>query len=373
MSDSRIPFELDNVQCLYEIARLKYQQGKSEREIAVRFGFEQDNRTQIRKALARAEELGIVIKPPVAVIRPGGLPIDYRRLEARLCVQFGLKHAEVIEGISEAYDGSDRNMQNIVLDRIARAAAVYFNALMEGPPRPQVVCINWGYTMRLFVNHVTDLEPTQRQQRRSSNRRPTYFLPMVGIMGTGNRIQVAEREAYQLALELARKYDAIPLHLPCPAIIRNEEHARVVESLEPVKRSLEQLRKSQIAVTSVGFVDDKVEDYSDMTIVKQHLLTIDEVKAMRQRGACGEIANWFFDESGREKDGRDPQVRRLRPIGLGLDGLRRIANSDDGQVIAICGSDHRRLPALKACLRSQPKMISALFTDHITALQLLEQ
>ena len=62
---------------------------------------------------------------------------------------------------------------------------------------------------------------------------------MVGIMGTGNRIQVAEREAYQLALELARKYDAIPRHLPSPAIIRDPAQARVVEQLEPVKSSLD--------------------------------------------------------------------------------------------------------------------------------------
>lgn len=373
MAKSRIPFDLDNVQCLYEIAKMKYHQGKSEREIALYLGFEQDNRTQIRKALARAEQLNIIIKPPVAVIRPGGLPIDYRRLEARLCVQFSLRHAEVIEGVAEAFEGSEGNMQNIILNRIAQAAAVYFNALMEGPPRPKMVCINWGYTMRLFVNHVADLEPTQRQLHGSSRKRANFILPMVGIMGTGNRIQVAEREAYQLALELARKYDAIPRHLPCPAIIRDERCAQVVEQLEPVRESLEMLRKSHIAITGVGFVDDNVERYSEMTIVKQNLLTAQEVSAMHNKGACGEIANWFFDQHGKPIDGKDPEVRRLKPIGLGLDGLQRIAASDQGQVIIICGCDKRRIAPLKACLTSRPKMVSALFTDHITALQLLDQ
>ncbi len=108
-------------------------------------------------------------------------------------------------------------------------------------------------------------------------------------------------------------------------------------------------------------------------MVKQNLLTIEEVTAMRAKGACGEIANWFFDNNGMEIDGEDPVVRRLRPIGLGLGGLRQIAASQNGQVIVICGSDKRRVPALQACLKSKPKMISALFTDHITALQLLEQ
>ncbi len=369
---SRRPFDLEDPSCLYEVAMLKYKQSYSEREIAAFFGFEQDNRTQIRKALAKAEEMGIVVKPPVAIVRPGGAALDNRPLEAQLIARFNLRHAEVIEGYSDAYSGQDRHLQNIVLDRISQAAGIYFHSLMDDPFGGKVVCINWGYAMRLFVSHVLDVQPAQRFSVTQLNKPQRYILPMVGIMGTGNRIQVAEREAYQLALELARKFDAIPRHLPSPAIIRDPYQAQVVEQLEPVKNSLDLLSRSEIAITGIGFVDDNEKRYSEMTIVKQQLLTVDEVKMMRSRGAVGEIANWFFDSSGNEIGSTQPGDGALKPIGLGLGGLHRIV-SHGGTVIVICGSDKRRVPALRACLNRREKMITALFTDHLTAEELLEE
>jgi DNA-binding transcriptional regulator LsrR (DeoR family) len=369
---SRMPFSLDDPACLYEVAMLKFKHNYSEREIAAFFGFEQDNRTQIRKALAKAEETGIVIKPPIALIRPGGIALDKRPLELQLIAKFNLKYAEVLEGYSDAYLGHDRHLQNIMLDRLAASAAVYFDTLMEKTPPAQTVCINWGYTMRLFVSQVLNLVPAQRHHYSTQiNKLQRYILPMVGIIGTGNRIQVAEREAYQLALELARKYDAIPRHLPSPAIIRDHNQADVVEQLEPVKNSLDMLSRSDIAITGIGFVDDNQKLYSDMTIVKQQLLTADEVKFMRSRGAVGEIANWFFDNKGQELKASSINNHSIKPIGLGLDGLHKIA-SRGGDVIAICGCDQRRIQALRACLLRKNRMITALFTDHLTAQELLK-
>lgn len=372
MKTSRIPFDIDNPQCLYEIARLKYRENRSEREIAEYFGFEQDNRTRVRKALAKAERMGIIIRPDVTIVKPGGLPIDHSGLETRLCAAFGLKHAHVIDGLADAYQGHDRDLQNMLLDRMAHSAAIYFNALIEGPPPHSTACVNWGYAMRLFTNHVTDLEPTQRIAQVPRKRHNLVILPMVGIMGTGNRIQVAEREAYQLALELARKYDAEPMHLPCPAIIREPEHALVVEQVRPVRRSLELLGQATIAVTGIGHVDDHPEAYQQMTTVQQQLLTVAEVEQMHAAGAVGEIANWFFNSEGRQVDDGGPNGVRLKPIGLGLDGLRRIASNADGHVIAICGADQRRLAALRACVTAEEKLVTALFTDHLTATDLLE-
>ncbi len=372
----RRTFDIDDPECLYEIAVMKYEKGYSEREIARQFGFEQDNRTQIRKALSKAEQLGIVIKPPAAIIRPGGMPINHSWLENELKAKFNLKHVEVIEGFTDAFTGKDRNLQNIVLDRIAKSAALYFNNLMETekPQLSKIVCINWGYAMRLFVSHVLDIKPAQRRNNHiashSKRTHQRYILPMVGIIGTGNRIQVAEREAYQLALELARKYDAIPRHLPAPAIIRDARHAQIVEQLVSVKSSLELLSNAQIAITGIGFVDDNVKRYTEMTIVKQNLLTAQEVKMMRQRGAVGEIANWFFDANGQEIEPKISNAISIKPIGLGLNGLHRLVEKG-GTVIAVCGSDKRRIPALQACLKRQQKMINTLFTDHPTAEALL--
>jgi DNA-binding transcriptional regulator LsrR (DeoR family) len=366
-----MPFDLDDPGCLYEVAMLKFKHNYSEREIAAFFGFEQDNRTQIRKALAKAEELGIVIKPPIALIRPGGIALDKRPLESQLVAKFNLKHAEVLEGYTDAYMGQDRHLQNIMLDRLAESAAVYFDTLMESQPSIKTVCINWGYTMRLFVSHVLNLVPAQRHHYITQiNKIQRYILPMVGIIGTGNRIQVAEREAYQLALELARKYDAIPRHLPSPAIIRDQNQAAVVEQLDPVKNSLDMLSRSDVAITGIGFVDDNQKLYNDMTIVKQQLLTADEVRLMRSRGAVGEIANWFFDNTGEELKSSPAGNCAIKPIGLGLEGLHKIA-SRSGNVIVICGSDQRRIPALRACLLRKNRMITALFTDHLTAQELL--
>jgi len=364
-------FDLNDPNCLYEVCRLKYRRGWSERQIARQFGFEQDNRTQIRKALRRAEQQGIVIKPPVAIVRPGGLPLNHLPTEQQLVDTFDLRYAHIVEGFSDAYLGHDGSLQNIVLDRIAGAGAGYFDAIMRTEPHPKVVCVNWGYTIQLFTSHVLELEPAQKTATATAHSGQCYILPMVGIMGTGNRIQVAEREAYVLALELARKYDAIPRHLPCPAIIRNRDHAEIIEQLDPVKSALGQLRNAEIAVTSVGFVDDRYDRYADMTIVKQQLVTADEVRLMRTRGAVGEIANWFFDADGEELGGTDQVSEPLMPIGLGLAGLREIV-SRGGNVIVICGGDVRRLPALHACLSSQRKLITALFTDHLTAQALLE-
>ena len=54
------------------------------------------------------------------------------------------------------------------------------------------------------------------------------------------------------AVELARKYDAVPRHLPCPAVIRNREHAAVVERLDPVRDSV---NKATEAMFGFGQID----------------------------------------------------------------------------------------------------------------------
>ena len=163
-----------------------------------------------------------------------------------------------------------------------------------------------------------------------------------------------------MAQEVALAYGAEFNWLIAPAIVRNLQQQQVVRELPLVQNTLQQINQATIAITTIAPADAR-----QSTVVKRGWLEPEEVEALIERGAVGEICSWWFDTQGQEV--RDDQIY---PIGLGLENLRCMVQ-EDKKVIAVVGADHERLEPIRVAVASN--LVNILITDHITAQYLLDK
>lgn len=181
-------------------------------------------------------------------------------------------------------------------------------------------------------------------------------LPLLGNLSA----QPDSFEANLLAQEVASAYGGEFNWLVSPAIVRNLQQQEVARNLPLVKPTLAEINQATVAITAIGSADAK-----HSTVVKRGWLAPDEVQALIDRGAIGEICSWWFDATGREI--RDDKIY---PIGLGLAGLKKMVQ-EDKKVIAVVGADSQRLEPLYVAVVS--KIVNILITDHITAQHLIKK
>ena len=322
---------------LFEIAKLHFEAGLSQGEVAQRLGL---TRARVNRLLQTARDRGIVRVLVVPRLRHAYL----RGLEDDLKTAYNLKDVLLIPGRQGIREGVlNPNTQEAMVERLAQTAAEYLDRKLTND---DILCINWGRVMRAVVDH---LHPSKMLSG-------LKVLPLLGYLST----QPDAFEANLLAQEFALAYAAEFNWLLAPAIVRNLQQQEVVRALPLVKTILEEISQATVAITAIGPADAR-----SSTVVKRGWLESDEIQALIDRGAIGEICSWWFDEAGNEV--RDD---RIYPIGLGLAGLKRMVQ-EDKKVIAVVGADRQRLNPIRVALVNQ--VVNILVTDHITAQYLLEQ
>jgi DNA-binding transcriptional regulator LsrR (DeoR family) len=123
-----------------------------------------------------------------------------------------------------------------------------------------------------------------------------------------------------------------------------------------VQRALEQASQANLAVMGIG------APRPDSVLI-QHgsIIQWEELAALQEQGAVGDINLRYFDEDGQPMD--SDLDRRI--IGLTLEDIQQIET-----VVGIAGGD-AKFNAIQGAVSGQ--LVDVLVTDDVTAHRLLEQ
>lgn len=309
----------DRLGLLVRVARLHYEHGLSQGEIAEQIG---SSRSTVSRLLREARDQGIVT---ITIMDPTE---HAEKLSRLLKDTFNLKEAIVVPTELEA----ERHVRAL----LAQAAVTFLARVIRDD---DILGVSWGRTMGEIARRL-----------RPINRRG---VSVVQLNGGLNRADIPGSPHY-VTEQFARAFRASAYVLPVPAIVHTRELRRELESDPATQEVLRLARGSTIALYSIGAVTH------ESVLVQSGYVSLQELDTLESRGAAGDIIGRYFDALGHVVD---PDLDS-RTIGIGLDELRR-----KRYAIAVAGGSEKRRAVLGA-LRGG--YLNALVTDQLTALELAD-
>lgn len=240
-------------------------------------------------------------------------------IERQISDKYGLADTFIIPSIET----------EIINSALGKAAAYYVKDLLG---TNSYVNLGYGDTINHFITHLSNISSTK--------------ISMVSLTGGVSQYLPNDRLGrFNVGLNL----------IPAPIILENES---LVENLvkEPSLMDIYSLSElASITVIGIGEVTDT------STIIKQNLITINEMKKLHMRGAVADILMHFIDADGHLI--QSDIERKL--ISTSLARLQKMEN-----VIAVAGGE-QKVVSIDAALKT--KTIDRLVTTEETALKLLER
>ena len=148
-------------------------------------------------------------------------------------------------------------------------------------------------------------------------------------MGASN-VKRPERDAMDLAKDLASAYGGTYQYIYAPLFVKNRELKEILIQDDTIKTALQLAQNADVILTSVGSVEYKTwENYLGESTF--HLLG--------NKGAVGHIGGHFYDINGKEIN----TSLNDRMIGIGYDDLKRCKNVvcvayGEAKVAAVAGA-----------------------------------
>jgi DNA-binding transcriptional regulator LsrR (DeoR family) len=312
----------DEVRLIARVARLYYESGLKQPEIAKRLQLSQPKVSRLLKQAIERDIVRITVRVPVGV---------HAELEEALESRYGLLEAVVVE--TSAIDEAQ------LMRDLGHAAAFHLETTIR---TGEVIGISsWSATLLATVN-------AMRPVTGSDSIRVVQVLG-----GVGNPAE--EVHATQLTQRLADVLSGEPILLPVPGVVGSGEAREVLEQDEHVQRVLTLFPDITVALVGIGTVQP-----SPLLARSGNVFTDDELDLVTRAGGVGDICLRFYDDHG------EPTQSALdkRVIGLTLDQLQRVPRS-----IAVAGGE-RKVTAIRGALTG--KLVSHLITDRATALRLLD-
>lgn len=307
----------DELLLLYEVARLYYEDGLTQEEIAEHLGF---SRSRVQRLLEAARKEGIV---EIRLLSPS---VSFADLEEELTKRFGLEKAIVVPTPTES--------QYLIRRSIGRAAARYLESVLRDG---DVLGIGWGRTtyeaLNAFKRNVA-----------------ITIVPLIGAVG---QVEV-DFQVNELGYQLAKRIGGFFVPLYAPALVDSEDIARALFSDQSVRRVVELWDEVQVAIVGMG------DPRKPGSIVPRFFLSDPASAAVLQRDdVVGDILYHFLRRDGSLVD----EVFDHRVISIPLEKLKKIPH-----VLGIAGS-MEKVEVLKAVL--QGGYINVLVTDSEVARALL--
>lgn len=137
------------------------------------------------------------------------------------------------------------------------------------------------------------------------------FASLIGGLDIGS---VAIAHNFDILTRLAAKTGGSSSYISAPSLVAKASTRDAIVEDPSVKKNLEAARSCEVAVFSVGEVDE------NGLLYRLGMLGDGDLAELRARGARGDVLGRFFDSEARELDiGFNKRV-----IGLSIDELRRI-------------------------------------------------
>ncbi len=271
-----------SIDTLIRVARLYYEEGMSQGEVARTLGI---SGATVSRVLAAARDQGIV---EVRIHDPRSPVQRVHEYEQELVQMFGL--SEVRVGTSAGEASSFR--------LVGRLAADLFGERLSDMRQ---VGLSWGTTLEAFVAEV-----------------PQRVVPSLAVypMAGGNPGLDKASAGGTLVQALARRCGVEPGRLIAPAVVESPRTKEAIMSESGIKSALALAAQVDHAFVGIGTFGVR----SSVTIVEDMLLTEAELGTFLAQKPAGDISGRFFDDNGIELG--PPTSERV--IGLTLDELRRV-------------------------------------------------
>lgn len=288
---------------LTQLAKLYYVDGMTQEDLATRFSM---SRVMVGRLLKRAVKEGVV-EIRVRLRHP---PEQTQALENALIERFGIQRAII------SVDHKDLDSQR---DLLAGLVAGYLDHTLSDS---SIVAVGMGRNVSAVSKHAV-----------SSQQRNCSFVCAIGGSYRGGEAMNADHICRHLAL----RFGGASVTLYAPAMVSDERARSDLLENDTVRQSLNKAQRADIALVGVGDI------LEDSNMVRMGWFTTDEIKAVRELGAVGDIMGYdFIDIHGRLAN--TPLAGRV--IGLTLEDLRRIPN-----VIAIA-SEPTKVTGILGALRT---------------------
>ncbi|MEU3271854.1 sugar-binding transcriptional regulator [Saccharomonospora sp. NPDC006951] len=266
-------------QLLVKAARLYYEEGRSQNEIATTL---QVSRSSVSRMLTAARERGIV---RIQINDPSGRDME---LENQLTSRFGLKDSRVAEIHSH-----DRP-----LSRVGDLGARW---LLDNLQPGQQIGVSWGHGLQSVVQHIPD-----------EGGLDVEVLPLVGGLSAVDSAISGEELVRGLAGRVGGRY----LRLHAPALLTSKAGRDVLLAEPTIQKALDAARRAQIAIVGIGSAGQG----SSAALVKAMNLSIEEKGRFEAAKPVGDICARFFDAEGTPLTGPTDD----RVLGVSLADLAAI-------------------------------------------------
>ncbi|KJQ52887.1 sugar-binding transcriptional regulator [Microbacterium sp. SA39] len=312
---------VERLRLLAKVARMYYEQGIRQPQIAARLGMSQ---SRVSRSLKEAGELGIV---RTIVVPPSGV---YSEVEDALRDRFGLRDAVVADTPDDS--------ESAILRALGAAGAAYLESTLTGDDR--VGISSWSSTLLATAESMTP----------RTVRTAVEVVQIIGGVGKPS-VQV---KATRLTEQFARVTGATPRFLAAPGVVSSKAvRDALLEDpfIAELSRSWQDL---SVALVGIGSLEP-----SPLLRESGNALGDDDLSEVRALGGVGDVCLRFFDEAGTRLD--SPLDERI--VGISAEALRAVS-----RVIGIAGGA-RKLKAIRGALRGG--WINILITDLATARALL--
>lgn len=304
-----------------KVARMYYGLHLKQTQIADQLDISQ---ATISRLLKRAQDEQIV---RINISSPTGI---YSDMEAELERIYSLKEAIVVDSVDN--DGQ-------ILRDIGAATAYYLEQTIK--PNEVIGLSSWSKTLMAMVEAMNPLAKQAGAQ----------VVQVLG--GLGN--PAVESHAVHLVRRLAVLVQGQAVFLPAPGVVVSADTRQLYLQDPYVAETIEKFKKISLCLVGIGSVEP-----SDMLASSGNVFSSEELDALREKGAVGDICMRFFDAKGCPiQNGLNERV-----IGLELEQLRRIK-----RCVGVAGGK-RKLAAIRGAMRGG--YINVLITDIHTARALVE-
>lgn len=271
-----------SIDTLVRAARLYYEEGLSQGEVARRMGL---SGATVSRVLAAARDRGIV---EVRIHDPRSPVRRVADLERRLVERFGLSEARV---------GTPNGGPADALQLVGRLAADLFGERLAQMRR---IGLSWGSTLESFVAEVPERVAA------------VQVLPLAG----GNPGLDTAGPGGTLVQALARRCGVQPSRFLAPAIVESPQTKAAIASETAIRTALELAAQVDHAFVGIGTFGVR----SSVTIVEDMKLSEAELATFLAQKPAGDLSGRFFDDAGTELG--PPTSDRV--IAVTLDDLRRV-------------------------------------------------
>jgi DNA-binding transcriptional regulator LsrR (DeoR family) len=303
---------------LAKTARLYYERGLSQAEIAAQLDLSQ---ATVSRLLKRALEQQIV---KISVTLP---PVFHAQLEDDLQKKYGLKEAIVVD---VAANDDDEQIQRA----LGAATAFYLQSTLK--QREVIGLSSWSATLLATVDAMRPL----------SHPIDATVVQILG--GVGN--PGAALHANPLTERFARLVQGRAVFLPAPGVVGSAETRQVL--LEDMFVSEAMALFDQVTLALVGIGDLQP---SKLLVSSGNRFSSAELDMLHSKGAVGDICLHFFDKDGSPVD--TPLNDRV--ISMNLEQLRRVRRT-----VGVAGG-LRKTQAIRGALVG--KWINVLIADRLVA------